>query len=70
LIGKAFRHLIHDHGTPEPVALVTFGSGPFADGAELALTDQRLPDEAGRSSQEHGRIGLLDKLPVFPGVGR
>ena len=56
-------------GAPEPESLVTFLLEPIAGGTELTLTHERLPDEPARTSHEQGWSGLLDKLPVFLGVG-
>jgi uncharacterized protein YndB with AHSA1/START domain len=56
-------------GAPEPESLVTFLLEPIEGGTELTLTHERLPDESARTSHEQGWSGLLDKLPVFLGVG-
>jgi len=55
-------------GTPEPASLVTFSLEPVADGVELTLTHEHLPDAVTRTSHAQGWAGLLDKLPVFLGV--
>jgi uncharacterized protein YndB with AHSA1/START domain len=54
-------------GAPERESLVTFRLAPTADGCELTLTHEQLPDEAARESHALGWAGLLDKLSDFLG---
>jgi uncharacterized protein YndB with AHSA1/START domain len=52
-------------GMPERDSLVTFLLKPTADGTELTLIHEQLPDESARNSHQWGWQGLLEQLSNF-----
>lgn len=54
-------------GMPERESLVTFLLEPVADGTELTLIHEQLPDEDAGASHKAGWTGFLDKLSAYLG---